>query len=138
MKRLSAFLVVLVTGALLLASCGGSSSSGTPGGAASSGSSSGGDVKAGASGIKDATLLGKWISADGGSGYNFKDDFSIVINTVGNDTNSVYNIASGGQGSGKVEIKESSGKVTWDYKITGETLDLTTPEGRAKKLKKTT
>ncbi|HEY3288814.1 MAG TPA: hypothetical protein VGK87_01670 [Anaerolineae bacterium] len=137
MKRLSAFIVVLLTGALLLAACGGASS-GTTGGAASGGSSSGGDVKAGSSGIKDTVLLGKWITADGGSGYNFKDDFTVVILSVGDDTNSIYNIVSGGNGTGKVEVKESSGKVTWDYKITGESMDLTTPEGRAKKLKKTT
>ena len=137
MKRLSVFLVFLVTGAMLLAACGGGGA--TNSSTNSSGaSSSGGAVTAGSSGIKDATLLGKWTTADGGSGYTFKDDFSVVIASVGDDTNSIYNIASGGQGSGKIEIKESSGKVTWDYKVTGETLDMTTPEGRSKKLKKTT
>ncbi len=136
MKRLFAFLAFLVTGAMLLAACGGGGSAGTTsGGGAASG---GGAVTAGSSGIKDASLLGKWITADGGSGYNFKDDFSVVIASVGDDTNSIYNIASGGQGSGKIEIKESSGKVTWDYKVTGDALDMTTPEGRSKKLKKTT
>jgi hypothetical protein len=137
MKRLFAFLAFLVTGAMLLSACGGGGGS-SSGGSSSGGSSGGGAVTAGSSGIKDATLLGKWTTADGGSGYNFKDDFTVVIASVGDDTNSIYNIASGGQGSGKVEIKESSGKVTWDYTITGDTLSLTTPEGRAKKLKKTT
>ncbi len=130
MKRLFAFVALVVSGALLLAACGGGGSN-----AASSGSSS---VTGGSSGVKDTTLLGKWITADGGSGYEFKDDFSVIITSVGDDTPSTYNIASGGQGSGKVEILENKAKVTWDYKVTGESLDLTTPEGRAKKLKKTT
>ncbi|MCL4505381.1 MAG: hypothetical protein M1434_14000 [Chloroflexi bacterium] len=142
MKRLFAFLTFLVTAALMLAACGsggGSNDANKPGSGGIGGVTSGGggpSVTPGASGIKDASLLGKWSTADGASAYSFKDDFSVIITAVGADTTSHYNITSGGNGAGKVEIDESGAKVTWDYKITGDVLDLTTPEGRAKKLRK--
>lgn len=133
MKRLFAFLTFLVTAALLLAACGGGSTAKTAG---TGGSAGGPSVTPGASGIKDPALIGKWSTADGGSAYDFKDDFSVIITNVGSTAPSVYNIASGGSGSGKVEITEDGKKVTWDYKITADVLDMTTPEGRAKKLRK--
>ena len=141
MKRLYAFLVLVITGAMLLAACGGSgSTSGTSSSGSttsSSSSSSGGAVKPGASGIKDASLIGSWYTADGGSGYDFKDDFSVSITVVGSVTQGSYNIIEGGNGTGKVEIGDSSGSTTWNYKITDKTnIDLTTDDGRAKKLKK--
>jgi hypothetical protein len=43
---------------------------------------------------------------------------------------------SGGSGTGKVQITEGTGSTTWDYKIDSGVLNLTTPDGRAKKLKK--
>jgi hypothetical protein len=139
MKRLTVLVAFLISSALLLAACGGGSSSGsaTTTGASSGASSSGGAVSAGASGIKDATLIGKWISADGGVGYDFKDDFNVTVTAVGEDVKSSYNITVGGKGSGKVEIMESGAKVVWDYKITDDRLELTTPEGRSRRLKKT-
>jgi hypothetical protein len=86
--------------------------------------------------MKDAALIGKWITADGGMEYTFKDDFTVTIVNV-NATNSVaYDIREGGSGAGLVAIAEPNGNVIWTYKINGEQLDLTTPEGRAKKLKK--
>ena len=138
MKRLSTFFVFLITAAMVLAACGGGGGAANPTGSSNTGSSSGASVTPGASGIKDATLLGKWISADGGNGYNFKDDYSVIVTAVGEDTPSNYNITDGGKGSGKVQIAESGSVVTWDYKITNDTLDMTTPDGRARKLKKTT
>ncbi len=140
MKRLYAFLVLVITGAMLLAACGGSgSTSGTSSSSSttSSSSSSGGAVKPGASGIKDASLIGSWYTADGGSGYDFKDDFSVSITVVGSVTQGSYNIIEGGSGTGKVEIGDSTSSTTWNYKITDKTtIDLTTDDGRAKKLKK--
>ena len=138
MKRLTMFFVFLITAAMVLAACGGGGGAANPTGSSNTGSSGGASVTPGASGIKDASLLGKWISADGASGYNFKDDYSVVITSVGEDTPSNYNITDGGKGSGKVQIAESGGVVTWDYKITNDTLDMTTPDGRARKFKKTT
>ena len=140
MKRLSAFLALLITSAMLLAACGGGGGSTASGGSTSGGSSaSGGDtVSPGASGIKDPALVGKWISADGGSGYNFKDDFSVIVTVVGSDIPGSYNIVSGGQGSGKIEILEDGKKVTWDYKITDTKIDFSTPEGRSRKMSRTT
>ena len=139
MKRLSMFFIFLITAAMVLAACGGGGGAANPTSGSNTGSSGGGaSVTPGASGIKDATLLGKWISADGGNGYNFKDDFSVIITSVGEDTPSNYNITEGGNGSGKVQIAESGSVVTWDYKITNDTLDMTTPDGRARKLRKTT
>jgi hypothetical protein len=96
-----------------------------------------GSVTPGASGIKDGVLLGKWITADGGSGYDFKDDFSVVITMVGSEIRSSYNIVEGGDGQGKVEIGEQSGVIVWTYKIDGARMDLTADGGRAKKLTKT-
>jgi hypothetical protein len=94
-------------------------------------------VQAGASGIKDAALLGKWVSADGGSSYDFKDDFSMTVQNVGSEYKSSYNIISGGNGTGKIEIGESNnGKTVWDYKITNDKIEFTTPEGRARKMSK--
>jgi hypothetical protein len=138
MKRLYAFLVLVITGAMFLAACGGSGGGSTSGTSSSgSSSSSGGAVKAGASGIKDASLIGQWYTSDGGSGYNFKDDFSVAITDVGSVTQGGYNITTGGNGSGSVEIGDTSGSTTWTYTVTNQTnLDLTTPDGRAKKLKK--
>ncbi len=135
MKRLFAFLTFVVTAALLLAACGGGS---TPKNAGTGANASGGgpSVTPGASGIKDAALIGKWSTADGGTAYDFKPDFSVTLTVIGSSTPSHYNIVSGGNGSGKIEIDETGGKVTWDYKITGDVLDLSTPEGRAKKLRK--
>lgn len=129
MKRLSVFVMLLVTSAMVLSACGG-------GGA---GSGSGGAVlKGGASGIKDAVLLGKWISADGGSSYDFKDDFSVIATVVGGTATTNYNITEGGSGSGKIEIGEDGGKVTtWNYKIDGDRIELTTPDGRARRMRKT-
>jgi hypothetical protein len=136
MKRLSAFLVLVITGAMLLAACGGSGGTSSSGGSGSTGSS-GGAVKGGASGIKDASLIGSWYTADGGSGYEFKDDFSVSITNVGSITKGTYNITEGGNGTGKVEISDGSTSTTWNYKITDKTsIDLTTDDGRAKKLKK--
>lgn len=140
MKRLYAFLVLVITGAMLLAACGGSggaSGTSSSGSTTSSSSSSGGAVKPGASGIKDAGLIGSWYTADGGSGYDFKDDFSVSITVVGSVTQGSYNIIEGGNGTGKVEIGDSTSSTTWNYKITDKTsIDLTTDDGRAKKLKK--
>jgi hypothetical protein len=137
MKRLYAFLVILITGAMLLAACGGSGSSSGSTSAGGGDTSSGGSVQPGASGIKDADLIGSWYTADGGSGYDFKDDFSVSITNVGAVTQGSYNILEGGNGSGKIQIGDSSGSTTWNYKITDKTnIDLTTDDGRAKKLKK--
>jgi hypothetical protein len=127
MKRLTLFLALLAVGAIVLAACGGGAG----------GSTGGGVVSAGASGIKDPALIGKWISADGGSGYDFKDDFSVVVTNVGAETKGNYNIVEGGKGSGKVEIAEGTGKVVWDYKITDDRIELTTPDGRARRMRKT-
>lgn len=128
MKRFHLWFAMLLTGVILLTACGGGGSTTGGGGAA--------DIKPGASGMKDAALVGKWITADGGMEYTFKDDFMVTIVNV-NATNSVaYDIREGGSGEGLVAIAEPSGNVIWTYKITGEQLDLTTPEGRAKKLKK--
>ncbi len=96
-----------------------------------------GSVSPGASGITDPALLGKWITADGGSGYDFKDDFSVVITLVGSEIQSSYNIVEGGNGQGKVEIAEQSGVIVWSYKIDGARLDLAADGGRAKRLSKT-
>jgi hypothetical protein len=127
MKRLTLFLALLAVGAIVLAACGGGAG----------GSTGGGVVSAGASGIKDPALIGKWISADGGSGYDFKDDFSVVVTNVGAETKGNYNIVEGGKGSGKVEIAEGTGKVVWDYKITDDRIELTTADGRARRMRKT-
>ena len=83
-------------------------------------------------------LVGKWISADGGTGYDFKDDFSIIITSVGEKPSQLTTSLRVAKVLAKLQISESGGKVTWDYKITNDTLDLTTPDGRARKLKKTT
>jgi len=134
------FFVLLVAGTLVLAACGGGGGSGagnTPSGSNTGSGGTGANVIPGASGIKDATLLGKWISADGGNGYNFKDDFSVVVTIVGADTASSYNIVEGGNGTGKVQIAEGGSTVVWDYKIANDTLDMTTPEVRSRKLRKT-
>ena len=140
MKRLTMFFVWLVTGALILSACGGggSGAGNTPSGSNGSSGGTSAQVTPGASGIKDATLLGKWITADGGNGYNFKDDFSVVVTSVGEDTPSSYNIVSGGNGTGKVQIAEGGNAVVWDYKVANDTLNMTTPDGRSKKLRKTT
>ncbi|MCL5996689.1 MAG: hypothetical protein M1546_11635 [Chloroflexi bacterium] len=130
MKRLTVFLAFLAVGAIVLSACGGGSGSGSTSGDAA--------VSAGGSGIKDPVLIGKWISADGGSGYDFKDDFSVIVSNVGSETKSTYNIVEGGQGSGKIEIGESAGKVVWDYKITDDLIELTTPDGRSRRMRKTT
>jgi hypothetical protein len=130
MKRLSLFVMLLVTGAMLLAACGGG------GGGASSGSSTG-TLKGGESGIKDTALIGKWISADGGSSYDFKDDYTVSATIVGGSYTTQYNITEGGKGSGKVQIGESDGKVTtWDYKIDQDRIELNTPDGRARRMRK--
>ncbi len=143
MKRLmpaAMFLVMMVSG------CGGEpapAGNGAAGAAtpvratAASAPARAGSVSPGASGIKDAGLLGKWITADGGSGYDFKDDFSVVITMVGSEIQSSYNIVEGGNGQGKVEIGEQSGVIVWTYKIDGARLDFTAEGGRAKKLTKT-
>jgi hypothetical protein len=139
MKRLFIFLAFLITGSLLLAACGGGSSSSSGGGSTttSSGGSGGAVVTPGASGIKDPALLGKWISADGANGYEFKDDFTVISTLVGATTTSGYNIVSGGQGSGKVQIAENNQVVTWDYQITADKIAFTTPDGRSRKMTKT-
>ena len=137
MKRLYTFLVLIITGAMLLFACGGGGAGGSNSGGSTGGSSSGGSVSPGASGIKDATLIGTWYTADGGSGYDFKDDFSVSITNVGAVTKGSYNITEGGNGTGKIQIGDASSSTTWDYKVIDKTnLDLTTPDGRAKKLKK--
>lgn len=128
MKRLYIWIAALVTGAMLLTACGG-------GGAANPAANTGA-IKPGASGIKDATLIGKWITADGGMEYSFKDDFTVSIINVSGTTIVNYDIMEGGKGEGKVAIAEVAGNVIWTYKIDGTRLDLTTPEGRAKKLTK--
>ncbi len=92
----------------------------------------------GASGVKDAALLGKWISADGGSAYDFKDDFNVVVTSVGAQYNATYNIVEGGNGAGKIAIGEDGGQVaTWDYKITDNRLEMSTPEGRSRRMMRT-
>jgi hypothetical protein len=127
MKRLYVWIAALVTGAMLLTACGGGGTNPNSGT---------GDVKPGASGIKDAALIGKWVTADGGGVYEFKDDFTVSIQVVGAIVTVPYDIREGGKGEGKVAIAETAGNVIWTYKITGEKLDLTTPEGRAKRLSK--
>jgi hypothetical protein len=131
MKRLTLLFAFVVVGTMLFTAC-------TRTVPTSSGSGSGGAVQAGASGIKDAALLGKWVSADGGSSYDFKDDFNVTVQNVGSEFKSTYNILEGGNGSGKIEIGESGGgKTVWDYKITDVKIEFTTPEGRARKMTKT-
>ena len=139
MKRLMVIALAL-SGALILSACGGEATpSGANGGASptTGASNSAGAVSPGASGIKDAALLGKWITADGGSGYDFKDDYSVVITMVGNQMQSSYNIVEGGSGQGKVEIGEQAGVIVWTYKIDGEKMEFTADGGRAKRLSKT-
>jgi hypothetical protein len=126
-------LACVLVGTMVLAACGGDS--GTGGGQAAGGQTGGGGA---ATGIKDAALLGKWISADGGSGYDFKDDFSVVVTNVGAQYNATYNIVEGGNGAGKIAIGEDGGKsATWDYKITDNRLEMSTPEGRSRRMMRT-
>lgn len=143
MKRLM-LAAVFVSGLLAVSACGeepapaGNPAAATPVAAtAVSGPARSGSVTPGASGIKDGALLGKWITADGGSGYDFKDDFSVVITMVGSQIQSSYNIVEGGNGQGKVEIGEQSGVIVWTYKIDGGRMDLAADGGRAKKLTRT-
>ncbi|MCS7062087.1 MAG: hypothetical protein RMN25_13110 [Anaerolineae bacterium] len=140
MTRLKLIATVLCS-ALLLVACGGEGTpTGNQGGNAATANrpaNTSGSVSPGASGIKDPALLGKWITADGGSGYDFKDDFSVVVTMVGSEIQSAYNIIEGGNGQGKVEIGEQSGVIVWTYKIDGGRMDLTAEGGRAKKLTKT-
>lgn len=144
MKRLMLTAVILA-GMLTVTACGGDSApAGNPAAAATpvaatavSAPARSGPVSPGASGIKDGALMGKWITADGGSGYDFKDDFSVVITMVGSQIQSSYNIVEGGNGQGKVEIGEQSGVIVWTYKIDGGRMDLTADGGRAKKLTRT-
>ena len=138
MKRIYLFFVLVITSGMLLAACGGGQASGgATGGSTTGGSSAGGAVTPGASGIKDAKILGLWITADGGSGYEFKDDFSAVIQDVGSKSNGAYNIVSGGDGKGKIQITNGTGSTVWDYELTSDgVLKLTTPDGRAKNLRK--
>jgi hypothetical protein len=134
MKRLPMILACALVGIMALAACGGDSGAG--GGQAAGGQAGG--TTGQATGIKDAALLGKWISADGGSAYDFKDDFSVVVTNVGAQYNSTYNITEGGNGAGKITIGEEGGKsATWDYKITDNRLEMTTPEGRSRRMTKT-
>ncbi len=81
--------------------------------------------------------MGKWITADGGYSYDFKDDFTVVVTNVGAEIKEPYNIVEGGNGQGKIEIAENNAKVVWDYKISDTKLDMTTPDGRSRKLSKT-
>jgi len=142
MKRLM-LAAALLSGVLAMSACGGEpaptggdgAGAATPVPATAVGAPArSGSVTPGASGLKDAGLLGKWITADGGSGYDFKDDFSVVITVVGSEIQSSYNIVEGGNGQGKVEIGEQSGVIVWTYKIDGARLDFTADGGRAKKL----
>ena len=140
MKRIYLFLVLLVTGAMLLAACGGggSAGSGTASSTTTGGSgTAGGAVTPGASGIKDAKIVGNWSTADGGYAYDFKDDFSVTLTNVGSTSQGGYNIVSGGDGKGKIQITEGTGSTVWDYELgTDGVLRLTTPDGRAKNLRK--
>lgn len=142
MKRLM-LIAVFLSGTLAMAGCGGEPAPAQPSGSAGatpapatrvSAPARSGSVSPGASGIKDQALLGKWITADGGSGYDFRDDFSVIITMVGSEIQSSYNILEGGNGQGKVEIGEQSGVIVWSYRIDGARMDFTADGGRAKRL----
>ena len=134
MKRYNLFLVLILAGSLLMAACGGSGSSGSSVNGPT-GNTSGPAVTPGASGIKDASLIGSWTSADGFTIYDFKSDFSVDVTSVGATTTNSYNIVSGGNGNGKVQIGHGTTSSTYDYKVANGVLTLTSADGTSKILR---